>query len=269
MNRKLLTILFIAVFLTACVSFVSAADDIKTQDISVKLTWDDIVNLPDKVTVNLLKDNKVVDTKVLSKSNSWSAVFKNQEDDGKYSIKVNDNKDYSFHIIGDAKKGFIIKENPLDGDILGIDNETTVEDVLNTEIPSSDNEDNLTEDESGNDNQTATEEETTPTEDAQSNSTDDDNSTDDSTDNSTDDSTDNSTENSTSTDDKDDTSKDKNTKTKKTTKTKETVKTKIVKHYNKTKPENNTKQDMKKTGIPIALVLVAMIAIFVPIIRRK
>lgn len=261
MNRKLLTILFIAVFLTACISFVSAADDVKTQDISVKLTWNDQVNVPEKVTVNLLKDNKIVDTAVLSKSNSWSTVFKNQENDGQYSIKVNDNSDYSFKINGDAEKGFIITGNVIKGDVLGIDDKTTAEDILNTEIPSSGDEDNLTEGESGDDSPTTADEGTTPTEEEETNSTGDDNSTSNS--------TDNSTENSTSTDDIDDTSKDKNTTTKKTTTTKETVKTKIVKHYNKTKPENNTKQDMKKTGIPIALVLVAMIAIFVPIIRRK
>lgn len=257
MNRKLITILFIAVFLTACVSFVSAADDIKTQDISVKLILDGQGNNLDKVTVNLLKDNHVVDTAVLSKSNSWSTIFKNQENDGQYSIKVNNDTTHSFQIKGNAENGFIITEKVIEDNVLGIDDETTVDDLLNQEIPSTDNEDNLTEGESEDANPTTADDGTTSAEDEETNSTGDDNSTS------------NSTDNSTSTDDSDDASKDKNSTTKKTVTTKETVKTKIVKHYKKNKPKNDTKHDMKKTGLPIALVLVAMIAIFVPIVRKK
>lgn len=41
MNKKLFTIFVITVFLIASISFVSASDDMETQDIFVKVKWND------------------------------------------------------------------------------------------------------------------------------------------------------------------------------------------------------------------------------------
>ncbi|WP_406534839.1 Cna B-type domain-containing protein [Methanobrevibacter sp.] len=107
MNKKLFTVLFIAVFLMASISFVSAADNIP-----VKVIWDDANQAnerPDEITVNLLCDGKVVDTAKLNAFNSWKTTFKGLNDDGNYEVKVASKvSNYSTQVRGSAESGFVI-----------------------------------------------------------------------------------------------------------------------------------------------------------------
>ena len=109
MNKKLFTIMFVAIFLIASIGFVSASDDAK--NISVKLVWDDNGNdvaRPDAVTVNLILDGKVVDTAKLNDSNSWKTAFKNLDPNEDYTITVDDISGFTLKTSKDGESGFII-----------------------------------------------------------------------------------------------------------------------------------------------------------------
>ena len=109
MNKKLFTIMFVAIFLIASIGFVSASDDAK--NISVKLVWDDNGNdvaKPDAVTVNLILDGKVVDTAKLNDSNSWKTAFKNLDPNEDYTITVDDISGFTLKTSKDGESGFII-----------------------------------------------------------------------------------------------------------------------------------------------------------------
>ena len=169
MNKKLFTILFIAVFLIASIGFVSAVDDSK--DISVKIIWDDANNAgrPDSITVNLIQDGKVVDKATLSEQNSWKTTF-NVQDDGTYEVEIDDDlNDYSTKITGNEQNGFVITNKLVEKSVLGA---STVDIVSEDDTTGADNEDNNVADDSqddvGDDNETS-----------------DDNSTDDDSDNNT------------------------------------------------------------------------------------
>ena len=148
MNKKLFTILFIAVFLIASIGFVSAADDSK--DISVKIIWDDANNAgrPDSITVNLIQDGKVVDKATLSEQNSWKTTF-NVQDDGTYEVEIDDDlNDYSTKITGNEQNGFVITNKLVEKSVLGA---STVDIVSEDDTTGADNEDNNVADDSQDD----------------------------------------------------------------------------------------------------------------------
>ena len=115
MNKKLFTILIVAVFLLTSVSIISAAETSddesdSSQEISVRIEWNDTGHTnerPNSVIVSLLKDGKVIETKKLNASNSWSTTF---TVDGDRSFSVNESKitGYSVSTKGDASNGFVI-----------------------------------------------------------------------------------------------------------------------------------------------------------------
>ena len=131
MNKKLFTILFIAVFLIASVAFVSAAEDSK--DIPVEIIWDDANNAdrPDSITVNILHDGEVVDKAILNEKNSWKTTFDFQ-DDGTYEVQLEDDlKDYSSKITSDEENGFVITNKLVEETPLGASAEDIVADDTN------------------------------------------------------------------------------------------------------------------------------------------
>lgn len=233
MNKKLLTISFVAVFLMASISFVSAADSIP-----VKVIWDDANQAnerPNEITVNLLCDGKVVDTAKLSASNSWKIIFKNLDDNETYKIQLGSNPaDYSIKTTGNSESGYVITAKLMD-DVLGSSaDDATLEEV--DETPTGE----------GNGSET-----TNDTSD-NTNTTGEDNATDDG-------AIDNSTDDNETSDD---------AKTPSTTQKTPAKENKVVKQTQKTKKP--TKAHMQKTGIPLAgLVLVAFAVAFVPFSRKK
>lgn len=155
-NKKLFTILFIAVFLIASVGFVSAAEDSK--DISVKIIWDDANNAarPDSITVNLIQDGKVVDKATLSEQNSWKTTF-NLQDDGTYKVEIDDDlNDYSTKITENDQNSFIITNKLVKDSVLGASVDEIVSD---DDTPAADNEDNNVaddgQDDAADDNETS------------------------------------------------------------------------------------------------------------------
>ncbi len=155
-NKKLFTILFIAVFLIASVGFVSATEDSK--DISVKIMWDDANNAarPDSITVNLIQDGKVVDKATLSEQNSWKTTF-NVQDDGTYKVEIdNDLNDYSTKITENDQNSFIITNKLVKDSVLG----SSVDEIVSDDdTPAADNEDNNVaddgQDDAADDNETS------------------------------------------------------------------------------------------------------------------
>ena len=119
MNRKIFAILFVSLFLIASIGFACAANESDVQDtvkdsvpIKVKIAWNDngqTSDRPGHVTVNLIRDGKVVESVKLSESNSWSATFKTQNDGGNYKVSLASGlSDYSVSTGGNAKSGFVI-----------------------------------------------------------------------------------------------------------------------------------------------------------------
>lgn len=133
MNKKLFTIFLVAIFLLACIGFASAEDtsgeeNSTVQKISVKIKWNDdgqTSQRPDSITVNLIKDGKIVDKETLSPSNSWSATFE-VEDEGSYSVNESELSNYSVSIKGSASEGFVIT-NTFNSDVLGASQDNTSE----------------------------------------------------------------------------------------------------------------------------------------------
>ena len=64
-------------------------DIIKLIDIIVKKEWnnDTSSKLPESVTIELLKDNEVIDTIKLSKENNWTYTWENIEKSDKYTVR--------------------------------------------------------------------------------------------------------------------------------------------------------------------------------------
>lgn len=235
MYKKLLGILVIAVFLITSVGAISAADSV-----SVKVTWDG--DAPDYVTVNLIKDGKVVDSAKLNDSNSWKTTFK-VDDDGSYKVSEVVSDEYSYSVSGNANSGFVISNKLVKtDDILGASVDETIADSSADDVL----EDNSSDVENS-----------TETDDA--NATDDTNTTDDT--NATDDETD-------GTDTEDES--EEVTETVTSTVTEHQV-TKIVEQPDKKKPVNNTtKVKNKNTGLPVAVLICAVfVAAFVPFTRKK
>lgn len=242
MDKKFFTILLVAIFLVASIGFVSAADDgDSSQTITVKINWnkDSQSDRPDSVTVNLIKDGKIVDSTKLNAENSWSAKF-TVDGDGSYSVKqVDDLSDYSVSTKGSASSGFVIT-NTFNAEVL-----TTSEsnDTLEAEddVEPALTDANGTETSTNNDTNNGTDEGDTDT-----NTTD---------------------ENDTETTGDDSPmvispSKEKTDVVKK-------VEKKVIKKTEK-QPKNVTKNKLRNTGLPvIALVIVAFAAAFVPFTRKK
>ena len=260
MNKKIIYLSFLAVFLILSVSMVCAEDD-GTQNISVNLVWSDSNNLPESVTVELLKDGSVVDTKTLSAGNSWSATFTNQDLDGSYSVKVADNSDYTTSVSGDVNSGFKITGKTINNEKTSDNtnknaektqeksNFTSSANVLKQYLNSS-NVSNSTDNSTNKTNDTSIENTTDENSTEKTNGT----------------SIDNSTKKSNSTLIIDNTTKTKTVKA--VTKVNEVVK---EKHPLKKAAENKTvKHDLKNTGLPIALVVIALaVLIAVPMLRKK
>ena len=283
MNKKILIIMFVAIFLITSVGAISAAKD----SIPVKIVWNDVDDQPDFVIVELIKDGKVVDTAKLTAGNSWKTVFK-VTDDGKYDVKEKISDDYSYKVSGNAKGGFVIHNKMVENavkddsdDVLGASAEEPAADVTPADgNRSSDADDEVLSAEDGNGSSDAAGDAMAIAEDGiladgngtngtDSNSTD--NSTDDSnsTDNSTDDSTDDTPTVGTTKDksSKDKTKDEKTTKTKTKTTTTTTITTKII---NQTKKPVNATIDHKNTGFPIVVLIIALfVAIFIPLSRKK
>lgn len=245
MNKKLFTILLVAIFLVASVGFISAADASDdgdaTQTISVKIKWngDSQSDRPSSITVNLIKDGNVVDSAKLSADNSWSAKF-TVDGDGSYSVKqASDLSDYSISTSGSASSGFVIT-NTLKESALGVpESDDTLEvdtDENNTLIAN-----DTTEGTDTNNDTNETDEGSTDT-----NSTDENDTEIDGTDAPITDST-------------QDVTKEPVKKVEKK------VEKKVVK-----KPKNVTQNKLKNTGLPvIVLVIVAIAIAFVPFRRKK
>ena len=262
MNKKILIIL-IAIFLVTSVGVISAADD--SLSIPVKIVWTGEGDIPDSVTVNLIKDGKVVDKATLNEKNSWNTTFK-VDDDGNYEVQEQISGDYSHKISGNAKKGFVIT-NVLKEDAIGVSEEDTVaEDTSGDDVIDVPDNESAAGDASIDDEPIAEPSDDIP---AGGNGTGDSNSTDNSTDsNSTDNATDDTTDGATddASDDVDDGS-DNDTKDEVTTTTKTTTTTKIIKQEKK--PVNTT-NNHKKTGFPIVILVIAVfVAAFIPLSRRK
>lgn len=128
MYKKFFAIMVIAAFLITSVGVISAADD----SISVKIIWDDNGNdKPDSVTVNLIKDGAVVDSAKLSSDNGWKATFK-VDDDGDYQVKELIGSDYFAKVYGNSENGFVIKNHFVNSDVLGIDDDSSLDEDGNT-----------------------------------------------------------------------------------------------------------------------------------------
>ena len=247
MYKKLLGILVIAVFLITSVGAISAADSI-----SVKVTWVG-VDAPDAVTMNLIKDGKVVDSAKLSPSNSWKTTFK-VDDDGPYEVSEVVSGDYSYSVSGNANNGFVISNKLVKtDDILAASGDDAVADSSSYDAVSQETGDALNENETS-----AGDENSTETDDG--NTTEDTNATDDDVADLTDD------ENVTD----DETEDEEITETITTTTTEHQI-TKTVKQADKKKPVNNTtKVKNKNTGFPLVVLVCAVFAVvFIPLSRRR
>lgn len=247
MNRKLFTVLLVAVFLVASVSFISAADASddgtnSSKTISVKINWngDSQTDRPASITVNLIKDGKVVDSKKLSADNSWSAKFTVSED-GSYSVKqVESLSDYSISTSGSVSSGFVITNTLKEGALGSANDENLQADDNNAQNDSDSNE------ALGTDENNTTEENETEEGETDTNTTDE-----------------NETE--TTGDDSPITTSPNKEKTEVVKK----VEKKVIKKTDK-KPKQATKTQLRNTGIPvIVLVIVAFAAAFVPFSRKK
>ena len=69
-------------------------DIIRVIDINVKKVWNTstnntnhVINIPENITVELLLDNKVIDTIILSKENDWKYTWKDLEKSDMYTVK--------------------------------------------------------------------------------------------------------------------------------------------------------------------------------------
>lgn len=126
MNKKLITIFLLAALLTVSVGFIYAADNDESQSISISINWNDNGHAnarPESVVVNLIKDGNIIDNKTLNKENSWSATF-NVDGDGSYSVSEDAPSNYSVSKSGSASSGFVIT-NTYKADVLSAkENET-------------------------------------------------------------------------------------------------------------------------------------------------
>ena len=94
MNKKIFAIIAVSIFLLSAISFVSAQEtsdsgNTVSHSFSVKINWDDNGQTnarPDSIKVDLMKNGKVIDTKTLTKSNSWSVTF-NVAEEGNFAVK--------------------------------------------------------------------------------------------------------------------------------------------------------------------------------------
>ena len=128
MYKKLLPILIVLLFLITSLSVICAADDSNT--INVHIVWNG--DSTDEVTVNLIKDDQIVDSAKLSTNNSWKTTFK-VDDDGNYEVKEVISEDYTTKVTGNAKDGFIITNTLVKEDVLGADGNTVDDEVSQSE----------------------------------------------------------------------------------------------------------------------------------------
>lgn len=252
MNKKLLTILFIAVFLIVSASFVCAEGE--TKSIPVKIIWDDADHTSDRpaqITVKLTCNDSVVDSALLSESNSWATTFNVQDDGSTYKVQSETPTDYSTKINEDGQ-GFLITNKIIADKLSTSETESPIEET-NTEDTTPTNSDGTSNGTSNGESNTNDANKTNETEDT--NKTDNENKSQDTTSNN-------------------DKTKDTN-QTKKPEQKVQKIVQKVQKSVKKTKPvqKNNKTVDpakLKHTGLPIiALVLVVIIVAFIPIIRRK
>lgn len=234
MDKKLLAIFVIAVFLITSVGAISATDSI-----SVKVIWDGN-SVPDSVTVNLIKDGNVVDSAKLNKSNSWNTTFK-VDDDGSYQVKEVVPDNYTYTVSRNADSGFVISNKFVKtvNVLTATGNNSVVKDSANSTVSQ----------ESGdvikvNDTQNVV----NASESSDANVTEENNETEDTT---------------AATDDK----PGNVTETVTTTTTEHEI-LKIIEHYDK-QPSNPTKVNLN-TGFPVAILVCAVfVAAFIPFTRKK
>lgn len=243
MYKKLLAVSILAIFLITSVGAISAADSI-----SVKVVWDGS-DVPDHVTVNLLKDGKIVDTAKLSASNSWKTTF-HVDDDGNYKVSESSG-DYSSQISGSAESGFVITNTLVKEDVLAASDDDNLEEASADDKLSQEDAPVLADNETASDDADSTDNTTDENSTEEDNSTEETNVTED--DNATEEDTEEITESETIT-------------------TKIVEKEDVVKVVEKNKkPQNNTtKTQHKNTGFPLAaLVCAVFVAAFVPFSRKK
>ena len=280
MNKRIFAIFLVAIFLIVSVGVISAADDqsdvsadvdvkkvSNSKVISVKIVWDDADKTgarPDSVKVNLVKDGAVVDEVTLSESNSWSATFKAQSDDGTFKVTQSGNLgDYSVSTSGNADNGFIIV-NKVKADVLGASEDETplAED---TSDDAKDVEGSTPDDVIGDENDTETNSTEEESDSSDDNATDEETASDDA----------NTTEEETASDganatDVETTSAGPTEKVIDTPTKNPVTKEKVKKVIKPLKKNNVTKEKLKNTGIPLMVLVVAVFtAIFVPISGRK
>lgn len=291
MNKKIFAILSISIFLIAAVSFVCASNE----EITVSMDWKDDgfeSERPSGVTVNLLEDGKIIDTIILKESKLWNGSFKVSEY-GDYSIEVEDVPNYTITTKNTYEDEYIVTAKIMKDSVLKAsddepvetdDKDTSVEKASDDE-PTETNQDNTPVEKTdkkvvkSNKKDTKVENTNIVIQQASNNKnvlgdivtdpTYDGNNTNNNNTNNTNNTTNNSTNSN-------QTTNGNNTQNKTTTKvtTTETIKviSKEPKKENKTpeKDNNTNATDLKNTGIPVAvLILVAMAAIFIPILRKK
>ncbi len=271
MNKKIFVLLLAAIFLIASVGFISAEesyddnddsyDDVvassdNMKDINVQKVWNDNGfenKRPSSVQVELYADGKLVDRLTLSDSNGWKATFKNVDVSSNIKVvEVGSSSDYDVSYSGNAENGFVITSKIIktgSDDVLGTSNVSDKLQDVNTGL------ENLKGNETGNNNDT--------------NGTDDPKEV-------VDNNTNTNTTDNTEVPDNDKTADKTVNKNEKTVyKNEKTVNKTVIKAKEKISPKKPPAKPsnpihLRNTGLPIVvLALVAGIAIFIPLNRKK
>ena len=247
MNKKIFAIILVSIFLLSAISFVSAqgtsdSGNIVSKSFSVKIDWKDANQndtRPDSITVNLMKNGEIISTKELKKDNSWSATFDVAEE-GNFSVKqVSNLSNYNMSVNNNSNNEFVITYT-LKDNASGEMQEDTSENT--NEIPS------IVIEESEVNNTNASDNETNSTD----NSTDDNSTNKNITNNTTNNTTDNNnTENNTNS----------------TVNNNDVIKNTPKPVHKEDKKPIITKNKLLKVGIPVAILIVAILTAV--ILRRR
>lgn len=251
MNKKLITIFLLAALLIVSLGVISAADNDKSQSISVSIKWNDNGHSnarPDSVVVNLIKNDNIIENKTLNKENSWSATF-NVDGDGSYSVSEDAPSNYSVSKSGSVSRGFVIT-NTYKADVLSAkENDKPLNNTETAELIGDEN--NTGENDTVIENNTDT------------NSSDENNTK----------TTDNETVDNTTPPQYDgDTVQELeiSSKIEKSKEVKKDVKKEDKEKKKPPKPKNVTQNPLKNTGIPAVILVVAVfVAAFIPYRRNK
>ena len=264
MKKKIFAIILVSIFIISAITFVSAQEtsdsgNAASHSFTVKIDWKDAGNddaRPDSITVDLMKNGEVIGTKKLNKDNSWSATF-NVEEEGNFSIKeVTELSDYSASV-NDSPDNKIVITYTLKGNASGEPQENASVEKSNT-LTSIVIEESVAAPTNTSDNDTANSTDDNSTNTTINNNTD--NSTNNNTDNSTDNSTNNNTDNNATNNNGTDNNVNKNNVTKHAQQ--------IPKKEHK-KPPLITKNKLIQAGIPVAVLVIAILAALVFYRREK